>query len=195
MFSIGSIINPHANAQWHFVPELFSDEECDQILAIQLPEFKKKFHYFASDDTFVNYDHAPLYANDHPWIFERMANAIAFANNSVWKYQIEGFFEDAFRVQYKTGDREGYHYDVAPGADGYAVGALRKLTIDVQLTDPHTYGGCDYRPYGEGWHGWEGRKVRGSAIIRPCHFLYEVSECYSGTRDIIRAFVHGQHLR
>jgi hypothetical protein len=197
MYNLGTVVNPMAFTAWYFIPNLFSADECDSILALapSPPDEWTPANFVTPEGGFASVNVHSVFANDHQWIFDRLATAAIEANSKNWNLQIEGFFEDAYLMQFLEGSFEPWRYGFSLAKGGRSLGALRKLVIDVQLTDPTTYGGCDFRPYGFDWDGWEERKARGSAIIRPAFFMTETSECYDGTRNILRSFVHGQHFR
>lgn len=194
MYSIGSVIRPEAHAAWHFTPNVFTDEECDRILKIE-SEYQKVFYTDPPTGIKSTVEFFQIYANDHEWIFDKLSKVVNAANEAAWQFQIEGFFEDAYRMKFGLGAFEPWHYDIVANAGEIGVSALRKLTVEVQLSDPTTYGGCDFRPYGFDWDGWESRKVRGSVIVRPAFLMYETSQCYENERHILRTFVHGQHFK
>ena len=75
------------------------------------------------------------------WIYSRLLSITEEANNSLWKFDLTGFWEDCQYTTYeasskKDGDFYDYHLDI----DG-SYGVQRKISIVVQLSDQEDYEG------------------------------------------------------
>jgi len=126
------------------------------------------------------------------WIFRRLAEGVAEANRSHFRFDIEEFAERAQVAYYGAGTKGffDWHSDVGDGP----LARRRKLTIVVQLSAPETYDGGDLEMNGSG-HIERASRARGTAILLPSFILHRVSPVTRNERYSLTLWAHGPEFR
>jgi predicted 2-oxoglutarate/Fe(II)-dependent dioxygenase YbiX len=128
---------------------------------------------------------------DTAWLYRRLEEMVQRLNLQFYKYEIHGLRE---RLQYTIyeqaeGGHYGWHVD-----HGAATPEPRKLSLSLQLTDPHTYEGCDLElSYGDGVK--QAPRSRGTLIAFPSYVLHQVTPIVSGTRKSLVIWASGPDFR
>jgi len=171
-----------------FVKELFSSNECDEII-----KYCKKF---SSEEakTDAGIIHKIRKSNivwvpntkDSSWIYERLGNSIKELNNKYFKFKLTGIVEALQFTHYKAPDGKYVkHQDKIPN------GTIRKLSASVQLTDPKKYKGGELL-----LHQSEiptiALKEKGSLTLFPSYTLHEVIPVTKGERYSLVSWIHGE---
>ncbi|WP_169559752.1 2OG-Fe(II) oxygenase family protein [Sneathiella chinensis] len=183
-----------------YVNQVFSEEECDRILA-SLDEDKweeamvggiaGKGVFSVQKDYRSNYQQTVPVANDG-FPLNRIGQEISTANSSLWRFDLDGFAEDdlPWVMNYcRVGDHNNWHVDV-----GQAATASRKLGFSLQLTDGTEYEGGDlafHRIRKE--RGELTRK--GTLVVFPAFWLHKVAPMIAGHRKSVVGWVHGPSFR
>ena len=129
--------------------------------------------------------------DDTAWLYRRLEEMVQRLNLQFYKYEIHGLRE---RLQYTIyeqaeGGHYGWHVD-----HGAATPEPRKLSLSLQLTDPHTYEGCDLElSYGDGVK--QAPRSRGTLIAFPSYVLHQVTPIVSGTRKSLVIWASGPDFR
>lgn len=183
-----------------FTKNIFSDEECDQILESIDPEkweealvggFAGKGVFSHETEYRSNYQQpVPIDAEGFP--LNRIAKEISIANSVLWRFDLGGYVEDdmPWIMDYcRVGDHNDWHIDV-----GQAATSSRKLGFSLQLTEGDTYEGGDL-----GFHRIEKERSeltsRGTLIVFPAFWLHKVSQMISGQRKVVVGWIHGPSFR
>lgn len=178
------------------IPELFSREECDRIIAYGKLLAESDSSIGRGGSAYVNHVERTsrvkwVFVNqDSKWIFERIHAAIKQANQK-YKFDITGC--NYLQItEYPAGGHYTWHEDIGEGEY-----SKRKLSLSVQLSeaDDYTGGDLDFR----------GRKIsdeirqmyrqKGTAIIFPSYISHKVSEVSSGARWSLIAWFNGPPFR
>lgn len=132
------------------------------------------------------------------WIFTKLA-AVALRANRRYRFELTGFEED---LQFTRYDRPGafytWHQD---GLDGPV--AHRKLSLVVQLSDPHAYEGADLELFqtvedlDEVELAELGRRcrARGTVVAFPSFEYHRVTPLLTGERHSLVAWLSGPPFR
>jgi PKHD-type hydroxylase len=72
-------------------------------------------------------------------------------------------------------------------------GAIRKLSVIVQLTDPEEYEGCDLNLNVGSINTM--KKTQGSVIVFPSYVLHQVTPITKGTRHSLVAWLAGDPFK
>jgi PKHD-type hydroxylase len=126
------------------------------------------------------------------WLYEKLMDMASTANNEVWKFNLISAQELIQYTEYydTNGGHYDWHQDIGPG-----IGSQRKVSITVQLSDPHEYEGGDL----EMWSGGENVSVaeRGAGVvfIFPSYMMHRVTKVTKGTRRSFVLWVGGDHYR
>lgn len=167
---------------------LFSDEECDDILehCLSLPEAeglvgRPVVGYVTDYDLRkCGVTYLPR-LKDNLWFLERCEQALTHANDSYWRFDVKDFSQPARLMTYHENDHfQSWHQDNGPGLTRH-----RKLTIVVQLDHQTAYEGGQFEMAGRHLPNTYG--PRGSAIVFPSYQQHRVSPITSGLR---RSLVH-----
>lgn len=130
-------------------------------------------------------------AEDHKWIYDNLFTLAKTANDSLWKFDLIGFWEDCQYTTYKsdgsskTGDHYDYHLDI----DG-SYGVQRKISIVVQLSDEDDYEGGELELRTSS-NKFIANKGIGSVLLFPSFILHKVHPVTKGKRNSLVLWVSG----
>ena len=171
------------------IPESFSNEECDRIVAFgnALREAEGRLggdliNEEVRDSTVAFLDHG----EETDWIYRRIFSLGDRINQETWRFDLAG----SSRVQFSTyGPDQHYDWHVDLGAN--APQSCRKISISVQLTDPSAYDG------GELELSWNrdsktGSMARGALIAFPSFVLHRVTPVTRGVRHSLVTWILGE---
>lgn len=195
MIDVNDNITPDAvsfhegfKSEWRFTPE-----ECDKIIEIAKKQYPEKARVGAGDDgkyadniRRVDQYKVPV-RDDTKWIFERIAGAVATANEEYFKFEIAGITHELQLLHYKSVDKGFYdwHVDVGPGS-----ASKRKISVVCMLSDPEEYQG------GKLIVNANAREIecinsKGSINMFPSYALHTVTPVTEGERWVLVIWVHG----
>ena len=172
---------------WAYRDNLFTPEECAQIIAIgnsKLEEAKTTDKNNAGRESQI----AWLYGKDIEFAFRRVTDGILNLNNQFFNFDLFGLAEG---FQFTKYDAPTGHYGMH--IDKILNGAVRKLSLTIQLSSPEDYEG------GELILNVEQETIMpkelGKMIVFPSYILHEVKPVTKGTRYSLVAWVTGKPFK
>ena len=124
------------------------------------------------------------------WIFVRIADMTIDLNNKFFGFDLFGLVEGLQFTEYKGEEHGRYDKHV----DTMFEGAVRKLSISVQLSDEDSYEGGELILY-TGGDNTISPKEEGSLLIFPSFTLHEVKPVTSGTRYSLVTWITGKPFK
>lgn len=178
-----------------FKEDLFTDEECDKILALAEAKGWERARTAGGDvdvrrRSFVSWLE---WVPDHNWLFERLSAASVGINAQFWGFDLTAFGEPLQITKYDSQERGHYtwHQDVGGGSM-----SIRKLSFVVQLTDPETYTGGELELFmGKLEKHLPVPKKRGSCTWFPAFEPHRVTPMKSGVRNSLVGWISGHPFR
>ena len=135
----------------------------------------------------------PLEASSE-WLFARLGELVIASNQRLWRFDLGGLAEQLQYSRYEA-PAGGYdwHLDIA-SSSSMAMGARRKISIVVQLTDPdECFGGeLELRP---ARHVIAPFLDVGAAVLFPAYLLHRVAPVKQGSRESLVTWVTGPPFR
>jgi PKHD-type hydroxylase len=182
---------PDKIQDWVYVDNLFTPEECAQIIAIGNSKLEEATIGAENkiDRSFRESQIAWLYGPDIEFAFHRVSNCILAMNNQFFNFDLFGMAEGFQFTKYvaPTG-HYGMHIDKVLN------GRVRKLSLTIQLSAPEDYEGGelvlqlgkepDLMP-----------KELGKMLVFPSYVLHEVRPVTKGTRYSLVAWVTGKPFK
>ena len=174
------------------VPQLFSPQECDAIIALGEAAIKLK----ASVD-----ERADLASRDYrisdiawiepretaQWLFHRLA--VLFAqSNATYRFDLIGFAEALQYTCYGAGQYFAWHADIGNGGT-----AARKLSLTIQLSAPGDYDGGQLQFHGAA--DMPAARQRGSGVFFPAFLAHQVTPVTRGLRRSLVVWAYGPQFR
>ena len=129
------------------------------------------------------------------WLYEQIADAIKYHNQTYYNYDIDGIEALQF-TEYPAG--EGYykpHLDWGAGSIYGRNDICLKISFSVQLSDPTTYDGGDFRICDNKPFPSETLREFGTIIVFPSWMLHEVTPVTRGTRRSLVGWCVGPDFR
>lgn len=187
----------HTDEHWCFTDNLFSSEECDNIVELLLGGKVNLQEAVVGDengkvdknirDSTIGW--VPT-DQDTNWIFQKLTDGILSINKEFYKYDLL-YIENLQFTEYKADSNQYYgkHIDMM-----YKSFQTRKLSFSVQLTDPAMYKGGDF-VYHHGRDPMYLPRTKGTALYFPSWALHEVLPVTEGTRHALVGWVVGPQFR
>jgi predicted 2-oxoglutarate/Fe(II)-dependent dioxygenase YbiX len=177
-------------------PPLFSDDECDDVIAwAEGMRFVDRKYLRTSAAAARNPDveHGkqisidPLTADEHiAWFARKVAEIIVDLNRKIWRFDLNRLSEIGI-LRYDKGDRFPRHSDLqAPYCD-------RKIGVFIQLSPPETYQGGVLEYGVDPPH--RAPRGRGAVLAFPAWVPHRVTPIRSGTRYSAARFALGPSFR
>jgi len=128
-------------------------------------------------------------APDTEWVFKKLGEVVSILNAKYFNFDLIGFGEHLQLTNYDNAEHGmyGWHQD-------YGVGASRKLSMVVQLTDPSEYEGGNLQIRTEKEPNTV-RKQRGLIAVFPSYVLHQVTPVTQGSRQSLVAWVSGPRFK
>ena len=176
---------------------VFSNEEVDKIKKTGDSLTNETAKTFGQGDQSENRKGSvgwlPL-NESNKWIYSRLLSITEEANNSLWKFDLTGFWEDCQYTTYeasskKDGDFYDYHLDI----DG-SYGVQRKISIVVQLSDQEDYEGGELE-LKTSKNSYVADKSKGSILLFPSFCLHKVHPVTKGKRNSLVLWVSGMPFK
>lgn len=178
---------------WAYWNNAFTPEECQKIITeiTKMTELEDaKVDQNTVDKTVRKSQICFIFPNEHNrWIFGRLADVVTSINNQFFKFDLFGFTEGLQFTKYEAPDE----FYIAHTDRAYK-GALRKLSITIQLSDPKEYEGGDLLLHVEK----EPKKMQkeiGTLVAFPSYTLHEVTPVTKGTRYSLVTWVSGKPFK
>ena len=189
---------------WYFFENAFTPEELDKISEmVQTIPFvaatiannagqKEMRKYRKSNIKWISAtDDANNSMHRHHWLYDRLMDCIAEANEVMWNFDLHGLTDSIQYTEY-DGTEEGFygwHVDIGPREL-----ALRKVSLVVQLSDPSEYEGGELH-LKTGSNETTTPNMRGTVIVFPSYLLHRVTPVTSGLRKSLVLWAGGSRLR
>lgn len=178
---------------------LFSDEECDAIIATADAAAAERGGW-VSAAVYSDTDQSPRVeletrsvtsvalpgGGDDLWIAQKLVGGLAEVNDAVYRMDLVAIPPNDYPSVLRYDDGTADHFRAHRDSGGSS--STRRLTFSVQLSDPTTYSGCDlFFPS----TGTVGPRERGTLITFPSSEFHHVTPIVSGRRYVILGWVHG----
>ena len=122
------------------------------------------------------------------WIFQKITDCCLSLNSSFYNFHLSGFSEGITFIKYDAPDG-GY----TPHVDCVFNGAIRKLSVSIQLSDSHEYEGGELI-LNDGRELVLPRSI-GTVVVFPSYSLHEVRPITKGTRYSLVAWATGDAFK
>ena len=181
--------------RWAYCNEVFSKEECENIIKIgksnSLYKAKTVDELNTGKTTGVR-DSNIVFLNPTPeieFVYKRLTDIILRLNSTYFDFDLFGFTESLQFTEYEapTG-HYGSHVDKLHG------GVIRKLSIVVQLTEETSYTGGDL----EILDSCEPEKLsrkQGDILVFPSYTSHRVTPVTTGTRYSLVGWISGKQFK
>jgi PKHD-type hydroxylase len=181
---------------WAYWDDAFSPQECEIIKNIAAKKIKERAT-ISGDEASPGRIDTSIRNNSVAWldeedqitfVYERLTGIVNSLNDKYFKFHLYGFCEKIQFTEYKApGEFYKEHIDKMYG------GAIRKLSVIVQLTDPEEYEGCDLNLNVGSINTM--KKTQGSVIVFPSYVLHQVTPITKGTRHSLVAWLAGDPFK
>jgi PKHD-type hydroxylase len=127
------------------------------------------------------------------WIYSKISQVIAEANNQYFKYDISGLYENIQLAIYEDKDNGHYNWHIDSGNRINAVS--RKLSFAMLLDDPSTFEGGDLEVKYFSNDAIKLEQKKGRAWIFPSHTLHRVTPVIKGVRRSLVVWAGGPSFK
>jgi|TARA_R110000851_G_scaffold37003_1_gene95889 PKHD-type hydroxylase len=173
---------------------LFSEEECDKIIAIGERLEKENATITHKNSSYENTRNSqvswmPL-ARETKWIYEWIWASVENTNH--WKLDIRGFYETLQYTVYDSTDgvtKYDWHTDTGPGNNH------RKISLSIQLSNSDEYSGGEFELERGGILNTPNYLKKGHTIMFPSLLRHRVLPITSGIRKSLVVWVAGPHIK
>jgi len=181
---------PDKTHDWAYIDNLFTPEECAQIITIGNTKLEKARVQDKSKTLEVRESQvAWLYSNDIEFAFRRVTDGILYVNNEFFNFDLFGLAEG---FQFTRYDAPTGHYGMH--VDKILNGEVRKLSLTIQLSSPEDYEGGDLALQ-LGKEADLMSKELGKMLVFPSYVLHEVRPVTKGTRYSLVAWITGKPFK
>jgi PKHD-type hydroxylase len=173
---------------WVYVNNLFTPEECAQIITIGNTKLEKAktFNSFEGDR---ESQIAWLYDTDIEFAFRRVSDVILNINNQFFNFDLFGMAENFQFTRYDAPTGQyGLHIDKTLN------GPVRKLSLTIQLSLPEDYEGGELALQLSKETDLMSKEL-GKMIVFPSYVLHEVRPVTKGTRYSLVAWITGKPFK
>jgi PKHD-type hydroxylase len=175
---------------WAYMDNLFTPEECAQIIAIGNSKLEKATIVGGEVNKDIRESQISwLSPNDLEFAFRRVTDGVLNLNSQFFNFDLFGLAEG---FQFTRYDAPTGHYGMH--IDKMLNGPVRKLSLTIQLSSPEDYEGgelalqfdkeADVMP-----------KELGKMIVFPSYILHKVRPVTKGTRYSLVAWVTGKPFK
>lgn len=175
---------------------MFSKQQCDAIVNIARHSYPATASVGGSSDNSRiarEIRTAEIYNiennEENKWIYEHVANAVQFVNETHFQYDIVGITHSLQLIHYTAENQQKGHYDMHVDA-GRGEPATRKISFTAQLTDPGTYGGCELI-VNDHANIVTGSREQGAISMFPSYMPHQVTDIEWGERYALVIWIHG----
>lgn len=132
-----------------------------------------------------------LLGDETRWLYERMGALAQRINASNYRYDVTGFHENFYYLQYDAalGEHFNWHLDI-----GNRTPAPRKLSLVLQLSDPNEYEGGDFDILVPMSH-LRTEKKQGIVTAFPSYKIHRVTPVTKGVRRTLSMFLVGPNFK
>ena len=134
---------------------------------------------------------------DSSWLYEKIGEALRFHNQTYYGYDIQGIEHLQFTEYPSPGSYYGPHLDWGSGLVMGRGDLCRKLSFTIQLSNPDSYEGGDFRISNGEDFSEQSKSLRpfGTLIVFPSWILHEVTPVTQGTRRSLVGWCLGPDFR
>lgn len=180
---------------WAYWDNLFTEKECEELVAhgkkIGLNRAYVGIDTIIDDSTIRDSNVAFINPAGIEWAYRKLTDAVTTLNDKFFNFDIWGFHEG---LQFTEYNAPGGHYKAH--IDKSYNGAIRKLSVVVQLTDENEYEGGDLEILINGEHDpIKMKRSIGHLVIFPSYLLHRVLPVTKGTRHSLVGWVSGKPFR
>lgn len=179
----------------HSIPNAFSADECDRIIAA-IASSPVEEAFLVGHNREKNLRNAELVWIDEvrgmEWAMERLIDVVRKSNTNHYDFDIREFAESPQVASYNAsaGSHFSWHSDIGRGRTAQK----RKLTLVVQLSNSNSYEGGDLEIM-PGAQIFAASRARGCASIFPSYTLHQVTPVVTGIRYSLTVWAHGPAFR
>ena len=170
----------------------FSSEEVDRIVKDSLDyEFQKAIIVDEENTDKFRKSNIKWLPFDSKWecVIDKLMTQVIEAN-SIWNFELKSIIDNIQYTEYEgNGGHYDWHLDIGPGSISH-----RKLSIVVQLSEPHEYVGGDLQIMTGAEYSTVPRG-KGNVAIFPSFLLHKVVPLTSGNRKSLVLWVGGDHYK
>ena len=173
---------------WAHIDSLFTPEECAQIITIGNSKLEKA-KIFGTNQNFRESQISWLFSSDIEFAFRRVTDSITNVNSQFFNFDLFGLAEG---FQFTRYDAPTGHYGMH--TDRTFNGAVRKLSLTIQLSSPKDYEGGELALQLGGDANLMPKDL-GKMVVFPSYVLHEVRPVTKGTRYSLVAWVTGKPFK
>lgn len=171
------------------LPNAFSPEECNRIIAINHPMHEAKIIGKDNDTpiekTIRSSRLKPIIENiENQWIHDKLKFIVGEANKQCFNFDYDRLYSTQV-IEYTTGDFYNWHIDIGPLDN-----CFRKISLVVFLSDPKTF---------EGGHLQMSEislpQEQGTAVLFPSYLRHQVQTVTNGVRYSMVSWAIGPCFR
>jgi PKHD-type hydroxylase len=174
---------------WAYADNLFTQEECAQIIAIGNEKLQKATVSGGASEGIRDSQIAWLYGMDIEFAFRRVTDSILDLNERFFKFDLFGMAEG---FQFTRYDAPSGFYGMH--IDKVLNGTVRKLSLTIQLSEPEDYEGGELALHFDKDPNLM-KKEQGKMIVFPSYVLHEVRPVTKGTRYSLVAWITGKPFK
>lgn len=124
------------------------------------------------------------------WLSTRFRKIVDDINERVYRFDLDSEWREPFQfAHYGVGDHFCWHVDMGPRTP-----APRKLSMTLQLSDPHEYAGGELQMQLGSWTATMPVK-RGALVVFPSWTPHRVQPVTRGERRSLVVWAHGPNFR
>lgn len=167
---------------------LFSPQECEQIVHLNLPVGRGEVNHYSGEDSRLETTERNALTKaipkkpEHEWIYNKVTQAAMAINKAQYGFDIQGILSPEVLEYQNTGFYKA-HADIGVGRL-----SSRKLTLVVFLSPSHQYAGGRLRLHPD---FADFPQEQGSLVCFPSYIPHEVEPVTSGIRHVLVSWIIG----
>lgn len=162
---------------FHVIPEIFTAEECSNVIALHTDRKAMEARAKAGKDSYrdTNVFWLPPDEEPHKWVYERVAEFSLQLNDEHYRFEVDSC-TDLQLARYLPGQHYDWHTDLGTG--GYS---RRKLSIAVMLSPAEEFDGGELE-FGGDKFTRKASLQQGGAVVFPSWLRHRVTPVDKGAR-------------
>jgi PKHD-type hydroxylase len=171
-----------------YINEIFTPEECDIIVTMCKNNFKMSAGTVLSEIGSYRESNIAFCppTTELSWVYQRITSGVNLLNKDYFNFDLWGFAEGLQFTEYVA---PAGKYDAH--TDKTLMGAVRKLSIVLQLSDENSYEGGDLEII-EGKDPQKLLRTQGTMLAFPSYVLHRVTPVTNGTRHSMVGWITGK---
>lgn len=130
------------------------------------------------------------YDQQWEWVYDRLTSYITEANKSLWGFNLHTIIDYIQFTEYEgKGGHYDWHLDIGPEGINH-----RKVSVVVQLSEPHEYTGGDLELH-PGNGSFAVPRNKGAVALFPSFILHRVTPLTSGLRRSLVLWAGGESYK